>query len=265
MIFITGDTHGDYRRFNTNNFPEQKELTKSDYIIVCGDFGIWDGSMQENYWLDWLENKPFTTLFVDGNHSNFDMLDKMPVEQWNGGQVHFVRDSVIHLMRGQVYEIAGLRFFTMGGATSHDIDDGILEPDDPNLQRKRKQLDRFGARYRINHISWWSRELPDDAEYETAKKNLAACSWKVNYIISHCAPSAVLDILGGGMYRHDQLTQFLEELRTRCEFEHWFCGHYHENRILMRKHYILYEQIIQIEPRLYGEALDRLHSTGLRS
>ena len=44
MIFITGDTHipDDVHKLNTTNFPRQKELTKSDYMIICGDFGgVW--------------------------------------------------------------------------------------------------------------------------------------------------------------------------------------------------------------------------------
>lgn len=42
MIYITGDCHREYRRFNTQNFPEQKGMTKEDYVIVCGDFGgVW--------------------------------------------------------------------------------------------------------------------------------------------------------------------------------------------------------------------------------
>ena len=129
MIFITGDTHGDWKeRFDNLTFPEQKELTKDDYVIIAGDFGIWNDSPYENYWFDWLEKKSFTTLFVDGNYENFDLLDKIPVCRWNGGFVHFIRPSVIHLMRGQVFTIEGLKFFTFGGASSHDVRDGILEP-----------------------------------------------------------------------------------------------------------------------------------------
>ena len=44
-------------------------MTKDDYVIVLGDFGIWDNSKRENYNLDWLEDRPFTTLFISGNHS----------------------------------------------------------------------------------------------------------------------------------------------------------------------------------------------------
>jgi len=248
MIFITGDTHGDFTRFSTDNFPEQKEMSKDDYVVVCGDLGIWDDSKREHHWLDWLNDKSFTTLFVDGNHSNFDMLKQMPVNDWSGGQVHFIRDSVIHLMRGQVYDIAGKRIFTMGGASSHDIDAGILEPDDTDFRRKRKQLDKRMALYRINHVSWWEEELPHDEEYETARKNLDACGWKVDYIISHCCPSSVADIIGGGLYQRDRLTDFFEEIKERCEFDYWFFGHYHDNRVLMRKYILLYEQILQIDP-----------------
>lgn len=72
MIYVTGDTHSDFRRFSTNIFPEQRDMTKDDCVIICGDFGgIWDKggeSKEEVYWLKWLEEKPFTLLFVDGNY-----------------------------------------------------------------------------------------------------------------------------------------------------------------------------------------------------
>lgn len=71
MIFVTGDIHGTHsiEKLNTINFPEQKTMTKNDYVIILGDFGlIWNGSKEEEYWLNWLNNKNFTTLFIDGNH-----------------------------------------------------------------------------------------------------------------------------------------------------------------------------------------------------
>ena len=53
MIYITGDTHGDWMsRLNTNAFPEQKSMTKQDYVIICGDFGIWNDTKQEKHNLD---------------------------------------------------------------------------------------------------------------------------------------------------------------------------------------------------------------------
>ena len=29
------------------NFPEQKEMTKADFVIICGDFGFWDESGEQ--------------------------------------------------------------------------------------------------------------------------------------------------------------------------------------------------------------------------
>ena len=184
MVFVTGDTHGDWiNRLNVDSFPEQKEMTKDDYVIICGDFGIWDNSKREKYSLSWLDDKPFTTLFVSGNHENYDILDSLEMSEWHGGLVNFVRKSVIHLMRGQVFNIEDKTFFTFGGASSHDISAGILEPDDPNFKEKKKQLDKDPfALYRINHVSWWERELPSENEMEMGLNNLKKENNKVDYI-----------------------------------------------------------------------------------
>ena len=132
MVYITGDCHADFHRFAKPCFPEQKEMTKDDIVIVCGDFGgVWDyqgETKQEEYWLDWLESRPFTVLFVDGNHECFTRLYEYPQKEYCGGRVHELRPHVLHLMRGEVFIIQGKRFFAFGGASSHDIQDGILLP-----------------------------------------------------------------------------------------------------------------------------------------
>ena len=117
MIYLTGDTHADFRRrFNMKNFPQQMEMTKRDYLIICGDFGaVWDPkeSKGEKYWLDWFDSRSYTLLFIDGNHENFDRLyGEYPEEKWHGGKVHKLRTSVFHLMRGQVFELSGKKIFT---------------------------------------------------------------------------------------------------------------------------------------------------------
>ena len=117
-------------------------MNKDDYVIICGDFGgVWDAnteSKHEKYWLDWLEEHSFTILFVDGNHENFDRLKEYPVKEWNGGKVHELRPHVLHLMRGQVFIIDGKKVFTFGGASSHDIQGGVLNKDDPDFMKKKE-------------------------------------------------------------------------------------------------------------------------------
>lgn len=248
MIYITGDCHREFGRFSTKNFPEQKEMTKDDFVIICGDFGaIWDKeeSKEEKYYLDWLNNKPFTTLFIDGNHENFDRLHSYPVTKWHGGKVHEIRPSILHLMRGQVFNINGKSIFAFGGARSNDISGGILDPDDPDFKKKKKELDQGWMPYRINHTNWWQEELASKAEMEEGWKNLAAHDYKVDYIVSHCCATST-QLLLNPMCMPDAETDYLEDIRQKVDFRRWFFGHYHDNRYIASKEVLLYEQIIRL-------------------
>ena len=195
-LFVTGDTHGDidFHKLNTKNFPQGTQLTKKDYVIICGDFGaIWDGAKSDKYLQRWYNEKPWTTLFVDGNHENHDILDSFPISEWNGGKVHFITPSIIHLMRGQVYKIGNKTFFTMGGAESHD------------------------KIYRKEGVSWWRREMPSNNEYEEGLTNLNKVNNQVDYILSHCAPDRLQSKIAY-WYEHDKLTNYLEIVRQTGEF-----------------------------------------------
>lgn len=250
-IFVTGDCHSEFKKFNTENFPEQSNLTKEDYVIICGDFGgIWETageSKWEKYWLRWLEEKNFTTLFIDGNHENFDRLNAYPMKMWHGGMVHEIRPSVLHLMRGQIYELAGKTIFTFGGASSHDVSGGILDPEDPNFAQKKKAAERGWEPYRIKHRSWWEEELPSAAEYAEALKNLENRNFEVDYILSHCCSTECQKIIvSEEKYASDSLTDFFDMVRSKCEFKKWYFGHYHGDLTVSEKEVLLYHAIIPL-------------------
>ena len=194
-IFVTGDTHMPYdvSKLNSKHFPEGKTLTKNDYVIILGDFGLlWNykitdvniesnpkdkkWSKDEIYWKNWLEEKPWTTLFVDGNHENFDRLYSYPISEWNGGKVQKISDSIIHLMRGEIYIIDGKKIFTFGGARSTDRGD-ILGPD-----RAKADIGKY----------WWMEELPFQSEIDNAINNLEKNDFKVDYILTHTLPNNLL-------------------------------------------------------------------------
>ncbi len=154
-LYITGDTHGDFSRFRPEAFPEQERLTKADIVLIAGDFGgVWYGDSRDDPGLDFLESRPFTTVFVPGNHENYDALTTYPQKEWQGGRVRIIRPSVLMLERGQVFDLGGRTFFAMGGASSHDIQDGILEPDAPDFLWQFQWLNAQGAAFRVNHRSW---------------------------------------------------------------------------------------------------------------
>ena len=248
MIYITGDMHGDFSRLSTKNFPEQKKMCRDDCVICTGDFGgVWDDSPREKYWLDWLEEKPFTTLFIAGNHENYAMLNAMQVEEWRGGKIHRVRDHVIHLMSGQIFHLDDMTFFTMGGAASHDIEDGVLKLTDPDFERRYRQLRMTGARFRILGVSWWPEEMPSDEEYAEAERNLDKAGWNVDIILTHCAPTSIA-VQMDRHYEPDRLTDFLQMVKRRCRFDYWFAGHYHRELVVEDKFFIQYHQISRIDP-----------------
>ncbi len=247
-LYLTGDTHGNFRRFLPESFYEQETTTKEDIVLVCGDFGgVWYGDKRDDDGLDFLERRPFTTAFVSGNHENYDALRTYPLEEWRGGKVRSIRPSVLMLERGQVFELDGKRVFAMGGASSHDIRDGILEPDDPLFQKKFQRLNAQGALFRVNHRSWWKEELPSEAEYGEARVNLEKAGWAVDYIVTHCAPTSIQNALLREHSAPDALTDFLEEISQRCQFKYHFFGHYHSNQVILQKYVLLYEQILRLK------------------
>lgn len=252
MVYVTGDCHTDWSKFSAESFPEQKEMTRDDYVIVCGDFGIWQDDKTERWWLKWLSEKNFTLLFVDGNHENFDRLYSGEFEtvDFHSGKAHKIRDNIFHLMRGYVFEICGKKFFAFGGAGSHDIKDGILNPDDYKTTRELMNdyniRTKKGEMLRINHFSWWEQEMPSEEEMEFGLKNLSEAGNKVDYIVSHCCPYKVVSEFAHDFYKPDKLTEYFDTVNGRVEFENWFFGHYHDNCVVMKKYVMLYEQIVRV-------------------
>lgn len=246
MIYLTGDTHGDFRRFSTKHFPQQKDMDQNDYVIILGDFGgIFDGSRQETYWLDWLSDKPFTVLWLDGNHENFDVLDDFYPEPWHGGRVQRIRPNILHLCRGQVFRLEEKTFFTLGGAQSHDAK--VLLSQSPSLSQDRRTLKRRKVPFRVEGESWWRQELPDQHDLRMALDALAWEDWEVDVVLTHCAPTSLQNRLFPH-YPVNILTDFLETARQRLSYGQWFCGHYHQEIHLPDEHFrTLYESIIPLD------------------
>ena len=250
MVFVTGDCHADFHKFSTDNFPEQKEMTRDDIVIVCGDFGIWDNTRTECYWLKWLSQKPFTTVFVDGNHENFDRLysDEFPVVDFHGGKAHKIRPHIFHLMRGHMFTFEDKKFWCFGGASSHDISDGILDRDDFDSTDKFlatiRQWYKYGKIFRINHVSWWKEELPSQEEMDFGRKTLEENNFETDYIISHCCPQEVASVLG--FHGSDRLTMYFNDIARDTKFTKWFFGHYHGEESVWGKFILHYEKIERI-------------------
>jgi len=246
-IFITGDTHGgqssrtqpkgDMAKLNSKLWPEGKTLTRDDYLIVAGDFGIpWFSSeyhkqfRKEEHWRKWLIKKPWTTLFIDGNHENHDMLAQLPQVDMFGSKVGKVCDHLYHLKRGEIYIINDKKFFTFGGAESTDKEG------------------------RSEGIDWWRQEVPSVAEMDHGLGVLERHNNEVDFIISHNCPRSVSNEFirqhnAEGLYYvkiNDPVGKYLEHIVSFVKFKKLFYGHWHEDWEY-GKYRVLYQNVVEIK------------------
>lgn len=175
MIYLTGDCHGEFGRFSKKQRMRLPfELTPDDFVVICGDMGLlWAEDKEFAYYQKWLSALPFTILWIQGNHENYDLIAKYPVCMWHGGKVrHIVPDKIILLERGQVFTIEEKRFFTFGGASTHDIQGGILDKTSPTYEKDRRRANKRGLPYRVRGVSWWAQELPSEQEMQEDRKSV---------------------------------------------------------------------------------------------
>ena len=224
---ICGDTHGTIDISKVEKYFEGRECnyTKDDYLIILGDvcvcsFDPSNGAETRRI----LRDLPVTTLFIDGNHENFDELNSYPSDEWNGGKVHFIEQDIIHLMRGQLFDIDGTTFFTMGGAYSID------------------------KNYRSEGLDWFPEELPSEEEYEEGLNNLENVNNQVDYILTHTGPREVIAAMGYGDMSDDEneLRMYLQHVADETEFTTWFFGHFHDDQEIDDQYLCLFEDMVEI-------------------
>ncbi len=213
-IFVCGDIHGTFDINKLDPFMTRNDLNEKDYLIICGDTGICGFSKDEEAKTRaYLRNLPVTILFCDGNHERFDTLNSYPIDEWHGGKVHMMEPGIIHLMRGQLYEIEDKTFFAFGGAYS---------------------IDRLG---RQSGETWFPEELPSEEEYAEGWKNLKAQDYTVDYVITHTAPYEVICALGYEIYGEAlEQVRFFQKIADRVKFREWYFGHFHEDTDLGHYH-----------------------------
>lgn len=225
-IFITGDTHGtiDFKKLTMRHFPIQKELNKSDILIICGDSGLcWSGKDDDKWLQQWYEDKNFTTLIVDGNHENHMLISKLPIIEKFGGKVHQISNSVFYAIRGEIYTINGKKILTLGGAESTD------------------------KQYRVEGYSWWKDEEITIKDFKRTIDNLERESFKVDYFITHTGGGEVARNLGFLPTNSDKYVSFI--LDTLRGVPH-YCAHYHLDKIINEQSRILFDDIIELPSNL---------------
>lgn len=223
-LYVTGDIHREKERLTDPAYGIAGVLRPGDAVIICGDFQfLFDGEPQaEEEILDELAALPYGIWFCDGNHENFRKLNAYPQERWNGGWIHRIRPNIVHLMRGQVYELCGRTFFVMGGGHS-------FGENPPLIQEK----------------TWWPEESPSEAEWAEGWYQLEQHGYQTDYIISHTPPGETMK-LAAPDYEADGLNLYLDQVQKKVYYRHWYFGHLHQDVRLWKNQTCLWHGVMKL-------------------
>ena len=232
MIYLTGDTHGDFTR--VDRFCKRIKTSKDDILIILGDAGI-------NYFLGKRDRKlkealsklPITLFCIHGNHeirpSNIPSYHQM---QWHNGVVYQEKDypNLLFAKDGEIYDLDGKSTFVCGGAYS---------------------VDKY---YRlVSGNRWFSDEQPNETIKSYCISQLEKIGWSVDTVLTHTCPyehmprEAFLPMIDQSTV--DNSTEFwLETIYQKLSFNKWYCGHYHINKmaLLSKKVQFLFDDIVEL-------------------
>lgn len=232
MIYLTGDTHGYMDDFIRRT--KDLDLEAEDILIVCGDFGFDWNEVHIKRWKAF--EHPYTVLFCDGNHENYDILESLPEKEAFGDVVGVFADNTYRLFTGHMYDIQGVRTFVFGGAASIDKDWRVAS----------EYMAEYGK-------LWWEQEIPSPETFSSAQSTLAANGWNFDLFLSHtCRPELKGPVLGS--YKADffdpteVMIANLEDLvkenggswKTSC------FGHFH-TEVDYGKYHCLYGRVVRLE------------------
>jgi len=216
MIYITGDTHGDFER--VREFCYKYKTTREDTLIVLGDAGI-------NYHLDdrdyILKNSllqlPITLFCIHGNHEERpENISTYKTKMFSGGVVYYEEDypNILFAKDGEIYNLDNKQTLVIGGAYSVDKENRLL------------------MRYK-----WYESEQPSSEIKERVLSKLKENNNKVDIILSHTCPYKYIPyevfLSGIDQSKVDNSTEkFLDIVEATTKYNKWYCGHYHTEKIV---------------------------------
>lgn len=220
-VFITGDIHGDTDW--VPRFCETNETTKKDVMILLGDSAFRFEGVKNSREIarKSATNKYNITFFVlRGNHDRpYDEggdveLRTCPLLEINNPKMwHDVNyPNIWYFQDGEVYNIKGSTFLTIGGAYSVDKE-----------YRKAR------------HWTWYENEqISEERRFEIL-------DWiydrHFDIVLTHTCPHCwePIDLFLSYVTQKDvdkSMEFWLEDVLSYISYNHWYFGHYHADRIL---------------------------------
>lgn len=213
MIYVTGDTHGDFDRIA--HFCARMNTKPSDVMIILGDAGInFYGGWRDQHLKEFISALPITLFCIHGNHERRPTTIPSYVEkEWHNGLVYVEEQfpSILFAKDGEVYNLNGLQAIAIGGAYSVDW------------------------MLRIPGRSWWPDEQPSAEIRARVEAKLQQHDWKVDVVLSHTVPlkyePVEVFLPGIDQRKVDKSTErWLDRIENQLHYGKWYAGHYHTTK-----------------------------------
>lgn len=213
MIYVTGDTHGQFERIQ--EFCKEVTTSKDDIIIILGDAGINFYGISDRSRKRQLQKLPITLFCIHGNHEQRpETIKSYRLDDFHGGKV-YVEDEfpdIKFAKDGQIYNFNEKEYIVIGGAYS---------------------VDKF---YRLARgVNWFPDEQPSDKIKAEVESVLADHNWQVYGVLSHTCPlkyepvEVFLPMIDQSTV--DKTTEeWLDGIEDKLDYEKWYCGHYHTEK-----------------------------------
>lgn len=214
MIYITGDTHGDFSRIK--DFCVKMNTSIDDIMIILGDAGInYSGYENDINKKRFIRKMPITLFCVHGNHEmRPHHIKQYEIKRFMGGNVYREPDfpNINFAIDGEMYYFNGLKTIVCGGAYS---------------------VDKF---YRIQQgWNWFEDEQPSDEIKNKVEQTLKDNDNKIDIFLSHTTPynyrpvEVFLPQINQDLV-DSSTEQWLQKLEDKIDYKHWYCGHYHTDK-----------------------------------
>lgn len=238
MVYLTGDTHGDFRRIA--DFCTRFETSVDDVMIILGDAGInFSGGLKDQAKKDYIAAIPITLFCIHGNHEQrpYNILSYQEKE-WHNGIVYVEEEypNILFAKDGEIFELDGYQTIAIGGAYSID------------------KMMRIAYGY-----GWWKDEQPSEETKQYVEQQLSDHDWKVDIVLSHTIPLKYEPIesfmSGVNQSRVDKSTeQWLDEIEDKLNYKKWYCGHYHVEKKIDKMEIMFenYGELYTVEGENYG-------------
>ncbi len=211
MIYITGDTHGEFARIET--FCRRFETSRDDILIILGDAGInYEGGAQDQPKKEFLESLPITFFCIHGNHEQRpSTIEGYKETLWHEGIV-YCEEAYPHILfakDGEVFDFNGRQTIVIGGAYSID------------------KMTRLTYGY-----GWWPDEQPSEEIKAYVEQQLDGLGWMADVVLSHTTPLKYVptEVFLPGIDQRtvDRSTEiWLDTIEDRLKYRKWYCGHFH--------------------------------------